>query len=172
MRRLILLVMLLCTLLCVTDASAARRDRATAGLHIEGVTRVTHLSTSGANLYVEVSNTTGRRLVMKRGDVDVMVDGRLRVTVSLRDKVVVPKGYCGEVLLPLRFRSTSSLTLGAIIRRVVNGDTTDVTLTYRLRGGTPLYRRTFRGEDIPISEIFDTLAIQNGILSRLEELLQ
>ena len=101
-----------------------------------------------------------------------MVDGNLKSTISLRDKVVIPKGYAGEVLMPLRFRSTSTLTLQSILRRIAEGDSEGITITYRLRGGTRLIRRSLRGDDIAISEFFDMFAVPKSAILRAEELFR
>ena len=73
-------------------------------MHIEGITRVTHLSTSGANIYVELNNTTKRRLVIKSGEVEIMVDGNPRLTISLREKIIIPKGHSD--IAPRIFQAT------------------------------------------------------------------
>lgn len=159
-------------LVCTTSHVDAAEDMTTRALTIEAVTRVTHLSSSGANLYVAVRNNSRHALVIKRGEVDIMVGGSLKSTISLREKVIIPKGYVGEVLLPLRFRSTSTLTLHSILRRITEGDSNDIAITYRLRGGTRLIRRSFRGEDIAISEIFDMFAIPKSAILRAEELFR
>ena len=141
-------------------------------MHIEGITRVTHLSTSGANIYVELNNTTKRRLVIKSGEVEIMVDGNPRLTISLREKIIIPKGHSDELLLPLRFRSSSTMTLGTIIRRLVTGNYPNITVSYRMRAGTRLFRKTFSEENIAISEFFDTFAISKSTVSELDEFLK
>lgn len=170
MRGLALLFIVTCTLLCTSIESVAQgREQV---LAIEGITRVTHLSSSGANLYLRVRNNSRHTIVAKRGEIDIMVDGNVKSTISLRDKVVVAKGHEGEILLPLRFRSTSALTLQSLLRRIAEGESQNISVTYRLRGGTRLIKRNFRGEDIAISEFLDTFAIPQGAITRLEEVLR
>lgn len=141
-------------------------------ISIEDVTRVTHLSSSGANLYVRLKNNSRRTIVLRRGEVDIMVDGSLKSSISLRDKVVIPKGYDGELLLPLRFRSSSSITLHILLRRIAEGDIQGITINYRLRAGTRLIKRSFSDEGIAISDFFDTFAIPKSAITRTEELLR
>lgn len=163
---LLTLLLLVCAILRV-DAAEGGDARA---ITVNEITRVTHLSSSGANVYVDVQNNSRRTIVIKRGEVDIMVDGNLKSTISLREKVVIPKGYAGEVLLPLRFRST--LTLQSILRRIAEGDSEGITITYRLRGGTRLIRRSLRGDDIAISEFFDMFAVPKSAILRAEELFR
>lgn len=169
MRGLLQFFLLIGVMLCATESYA--RERGARRLEIEGIARVTHLSSSGANLYVEVENAMGRRLVVKRGEVDVMVGGSPKITITLRDKVVIPKHYSGEILLPLRFESAGAIRLGAILRRIVQQDDI-VTINYRVRAGTTLWRRNFCGESIAISEFFDTFASSKGLIGELEELVR
>lgn len=166
-RALLLMFMLLVGATLRVDAAG---DGAVRAITFGDITRVTHLSSSGANLYVDIRNDSRRTIVIKSGEVDVMVDGSLKCTISLRERVVIPKGHAGEVLLPLRFRSTSTLTLHNILRRIAEGNSDNVAITYRLRGGTRLIKRSFHGEDIAISEIFDMFAIPKSAILRAEEL--
>lgn len=165
---LLTLMLLVCAILRV-DAAEGGDARA---ITVNEITRVTHLSSSGANVYVDVQNNSRRTIVIKQGEVDIMVDGNLKSTISLREKVVIPKGYAGEVLLPLRFRSTSTLTLQSILRRIAEGDSEGITITYRLRGSTRLIRRSLRGDDIAISEFFDMFAVPKSAILRAEELFR
>lgn len=157
---------------CCSRAIAHDRGDEPRSLSIVGIARATHISSSGMNLYVEVDNTTGRRLVIKRGEIEIMVGGSPKVTISLREKVIIAKGYDDELLLPLRFRSASTLTLGSILRRIATNDNEEITLSYRIRGGTWLIRKTFCREDIAISEIFNTFAISEAAIAELSELFR
>lgn len=170
MRGWALMLMVACTLLCTSIDGVAQGGKKT--LAIEGITRVTHLSSSGANIYVQAKNNSRHTIVLKRGEIDVMVDGNIKSTISLREKVVVARGYEGEVLLPLRFRSTSALTLQSILGRIARGESQNIAVTYRLRGGTRLFKRNIHGQNIAISEFFDTFAIPQGAITRLEEMLR
>lgn len=171
MSRLLPIMLLLGVLLGASPLSAQCPEEARE-LRIEGITRITHLSTTGANLYVEVVNATRRRLVVKSCEVEIAVSGGRKVTLSLRDRVVVPKGHSAELLLPLRFRSAGTLSTAAILRRIAAGDYADITVTYRLRGGTWLLRRTFSGEDIAISEIFDNFALSKRLITEAAALVE
>ena len=62
----------------------------------EGFERVTHLSTSCMNLWVEVTNRGCWRMVVAEAEVDIFVDGTKRLTLSLRDRVVVPRKSTGR----------------------------------------------------------------------------
>ena len=63
------------------------------GVSIEGVSHVSHLSTSGMNLWLDVKNERGR-IVVNRAKVEIAVDGVKQLELSLREKVVVrgPRG--------------------------------------------------------------------------------
>lgn len=170
--RTIALLLTLISLLCPISMATAASEGASSAITIEGVTRATHLSSSGVNLYVLLRNNSHHTLVLKRGEVDIMVDGNLRSTISLRERVTIPKGHHGEVLLPLRFRSVNSLALQSILRRVAEGDSDDITISYNMRGGTRLMKRSLRGEDIAISEFLDTFAIPQSVIAHVEELIK
>jgi hypothetical protein len=165
--RYIVSVVVALLLFCV-DAEARRREPKVA---IEGVERVTHLSTSGANLWVEVRNDRCARLVLKRGEVEIKVDGTTRVVITLRDKVVVQPRSSEPVLIPLRFKSRSSLSVVSLVRRAINRDMGDVTLSYEVRGGTMLFRRTLKEEDIALRDIIQRLGIEERVIAELEQLI-
>lgn len=151
-------------LLLVLSAEAKSREPKVA---IEGVERVTHLSTSGANLWLEVRNDRCSRLVLKRGEVEIKVDGVARITIALRDKVVV-KGRSREaVLVPLRFKSRSTFALGSLLRRVVTRDIDDITISYEVRGGTMLFRRTLKAEDVGLRDVVERFGITEKVMTEL-----
>ena len=149
--------------LFVTGVEAKGRD-----VVVEGVSRVTHISSSGMNLWLDVRNERCSRLVLKRGEVEIKVDGRTRVVVSLRDKVVVRGRSSEEVLLPLRFKSRTTFALGSILRKVITKDMEDITISYEVRGGTMLFRRTLRGEDVVLRDVVESLGISERVLTQLE----
>lgn len=161
LRRISLIVVAL--FLFVTGVEAKGRD-----VVVEGVSRVTHISSSGMNLWLDVRNERCSRLVLKRGEVEVKVDGRTRVVVSLRDKVVVRGRSSEEVLLPLRFKSRTTFALGSILRKVITKDMEDITISYEVRGGTMLFRRTLRGEDVVLRDVVESLGISERVLTQLE----
>ena len=161
LRRISLIVVAL--FLFVTGVEAKGRD-----VVVEGVSRVTHISSSGMNLWLDVRNERCSRLVLKRGEVEIKVDGRTRVVVSLRDKVVVRGRNSEEVLLPLRFKSRTTFALGSILRKVITKDMEDITISYEVRGGTMLFRRTLRGEDVVLRDVVESLGISERVLTQLE----
>lgn len=148
------------------------------GIHFEGFTRATHLSTSGMNLWVEISNNTRHRIVIKEAELEVHIGGRTATTISLRDKVVVRRGEGREVLLPLRFRSRGAFTLNSIVNRIAANDTEDMTISYRIRGGTMLLKRTFSEQNIAMSEFFNNFAVEDSdatyvtsLIAQLQEII-
>lgn len=161
LRRISLIVVAL--FLFVTGVEAKGRD-----VVVEGVSRVTHISSSGMNLWLDVRNERCSRLVLKRGEVEIKVDGRTRVVVSLRDKVVVRGRSYEEVLIPLRFKSRTTFALGSILRKVITKDMEDITISYEVRGGTMLFRRTLRGEDVVLRDVVESLGISERVLTQLE----
>lgn len=170
-------VIVVIALLCAFDGAAASpcckslEQRLREAVTIEGISRVTHLSTSGMNLWVDIRNDSSSRLVVKRAEIDILVGGGLRATISLRDRVVVERRSSGEVLIPLRFRSKSSFVLGALLRAIVEGRTEDITIAYRLRGGTMLFRRTIERGEVSIRELIDEMGLARDILSELARLV-
>jgi uncharacterized protein (UPF0303 family) len=100
--------------------------------------------------------------------VEIKVDGRTRVVVSLRDKVVVRGRSSEEVLIPLRFKSRTTFALGSILRKVITKDMEDITISYEVRGGTMLFRRTLRGEDVVLRDVVESLGISERVLTQLE----
>lgn len=161
LRRISLIVVAL--FLFVTGVEAKGRD-----VVVEGVSRVTHISSSGMNLWLDVRNERCSRLVLKRGEVEIKVDGRTRVVVSLRDKVVVRGRSSEEVLIPLRFKSRTTFALGSILRKVITKDMEDITISYEVRGGTMLFRRTLRGDDVVLRDVVESLGISERVLTQLE----
>lgn len=148
------------------------------GIHFESFTRATHLSTSGMNLWVAISNNTRHRIVIKEAELEVHIGGRTASTISLRDKVVVRRGEGREVLLPLRFRSRGAFTLNSIVNRIAANDTEDMTISYRIRGGTMLLKRTFSEQNIAMSEFFNNFAVEDSdatyvtsLITQLQEII-
>lgn len=134
----------------------------------EGVARVTHLSSSGMNLWLVIDNATPHRLSIVRGEVHIAINGSVVASISLRDKVRIPRRSCGEVLLPLRFRSYSPHPVWQIVRQVLRGEDSSITISYNIRGGAGLVRRTFSAESIAVSEFFDTFAISREFIGSLD----
>lgn len=178
---------------CVKAIERAVMER----VEVEEISRVTHLSTSGANLWVVVRNDSGARLVIKSGELDILVDGEVRATIALRDKVVIRRRSHDEVLLPLRFRSRNTLALATLLRSLLRnawegtGDISDgvgtntigaplnnagrsgngITISLRVRGGTALFKRTVVLEGMSLGEALSTLGISRDMLAEVERLL-
>ncbi len=122
-------------------------------LHFEEFSKVSHLSTSGMNLWVVLDNESAYRYEIKSCEVDIFVEGSLLATISLRDKVVIPRRAKSEILLPLRFKSRSSFALGRLLWRVIDGRGDDITLSYRMRAGLRLIKRNITTENIALSDL-------------------
>lgn len=136
-----------------------------------GFERITHLSTSGMNLWVEVANRSCWRMVVAEAEVDVFVDGAKRLTISLRDRVVVPRKRTSEVLVPIRITSHSLFSIVGIVGRIATGNRDDITINYRLRAGTPLFKRTFVEERVPIDLLLERLSLPDSEIGVLKQLL-
>jgi hypothetical protein len=136
-------------------------------LHFEGFAKVSHISTSGMNLWVTMDNNTVWRYVVKRCEVDIAIEGKHIATISLRDRVVIPRKQRGDILLPLRFEARSSFALGRLLWRILDGEADKITLSYRMRAGVPIISRNFEQSDIPLSDIIDT---RIGVMEAIEEL--
>ncbi len=149
------------------SAYAAPCHRAERRVVCEGVSRITHLSSSGMNLWLDIDNQTYRRLVLARGEIDILIEGKLLASISLRDRVVIRRHSRAEVLIPLRFRSYGNVVVWQLLRRLFRGDAQDIAITYRIRGGTWLVRRNFSEENVAISEFFDTFAITKELIGEL-----
>ncbi len=136
-------------------------------IRLEGIARVSHVSSSGMNLWLEVTNDTGFRFVARRAELDIMIDGRHVATITLRDKVVVPRRRSSEILIPLRFKSHSSFALVRLLRRIVTGDSDDITVNYRLRAGISVYKKNFKAENVAVSRFLDKFAIRKEHINEL-----
>ncbi len=160
---------------CFVLLSVVRVDACTGGgeerLTFEGFKRVTHLSTSGMNLWVEVTNRSCWRMVVVEAEVDIYVEDAKRLTLSLRDRVEVPRKATTEVLIPIRITSHSMFSIVGIIGRIATGRREDITINYRLRAGTPLFKRTFAEEGVPVEVLLDELDMPESEIGILERLL-
>ena len=137
----------------------------------DGFERVTHLSTSGMNLWVEATNRSCWRMVVAEAEVDIFVSGTKRLTLSLRDRVVVPRKSSGEVLVPIRITSHSLFSIVGIVGRIATGNRGDITISYTLRAGTPLFKRTFAEEGVPIEMLLRQLALSDSEIGVLKQLM-
>ena len=134
------------------EACKPMAERIKERVHLVGVRDVTHLSTSGMNLYVEVDNDTIHRFVINDAEMDILSKGEVIATISLRDKVVIKGHRSSTVLVPLRFKARSSFVLGRLLTRLL-GDSDAMTLNYTIRGGIGPFRRTFEAEGLMIDEL-------------------
>lgn len=140
-------------------------------VEIKGISRVTHLSTSGANLWVNVENRSGSRLVLKRASVSFVVDGEERLEVALRERVVVARKSNGEVLLPLRFSKRNTLSVISLLRRLVRDDIAEVSLDIDLRGGSMLFRKNFEAQGVTLSDALEWLGLTSEDVLEFMEML-
>ena len=170
MRRLLGVVVALGFLLLATvrvEACGGNRGRVT----FDGFRRVTHLSTSGMNLWVEATNSSCWRMVVTDAEIDIYVGEAKRLTISLRDRVVVPRKRTTEVLVPLRITSHSMFSIVGIITRIAMGSREDITISYSVRAGTPLFKRTIAAEGVPIELLLRQLSLPDSEIGVLKELV-
>ena len=146
-------------------------ERIREGLHYDGVSDVTHLSTSGMNLYVDITNDTCHKLVVSSAEVDVIAGGEVLATISLRDKVVVRRKATQTLLLPLRFKTRSAFILNHLLARIMN-QSGELKLNYHIRGGTALFKRTIEQENIAVDELFDNYNIPRSTISELTRMVE
>jgi hypothetical protein len=59
----------------------------------------------------------------------------------------------------------------SLLRRVVEDGAEEITISYILRGGTALFKRSVVGEDIPVREVIEMLGLEQGMLMEIRELL-
>ena len=154
-------LMLLCGVVRV-EACKPMAERLLQRVEVMGVTDITHLSTSGMNLYIEVENRSLHRLVVKEGEVEILAKGEAIASISLRDKVVIKGRRSSAVLVPLRFKARSSFVLGNILKRLATED--DMRLNYRIRGGTGIVKRTLSGKDITAGELLTEELLEQLII--------
>ena len=110
------LVTFIFALCCSVSAQADILDK----FHFERFVTVTHLSTTGMNLWVEVTSEWAHMLIVKKAKVDIMMHGKYVATIELRDKVKIPRRSTTKVLLPLRFTTTNTLTLQRVLRHLID----------------------------------------------------
>lgn len=150
--RLILLVAILLFGRGTAVACQHIAERIMERVEVVGVKRVSHLCSSGMNLYLEVDNDTLHRLVVNTAEIDILSRGEVIATISLRDKVVVRGKRRSTVLVPLRFKARSSFAVGRMLMRLLS-DEQGLTINYRIRGGTALFRRTISAKEVGVDEL-------------------
>lgn len=153
------------------EAREPLSERIMSKVHFVRVVDVTHLSTSGMNLYVEIENETGHRLVFTDAEIDILSHGELMATISLRDKVVLKRRSTNTVLVPLRFKSRSSFVLGRLLTRVLSFDA-DITINYRFRGGIGPFRQTFEQKDIDVKKLLENFKLSEIILKQINDYIK
>lgn len=153
------------------EAREPLSERIMSKVHFVRVVDVTHLSTSGMNLYVEIENETGHRLVFTDAEIDILSHGELMATISLRDKVVLKRRSTNTVLVPLRFKSRSSFVLGRLLTRVLSFDA-DITINYRFRGGIGPFRQTFEQKDIDVKKLLENFKLTEIILKQINDYIK
>jgi hypothetical protein len=163
----ILIIVVVLSLACHTAEAKGHIP----GVSVEGVERVTHLSTSGMNLWVEVANSSCWRMVVAEAEVDIFVGGTKRLTIALRDRVVVPRRATSEVLVPLRITSHSMFSLVSIIGRIAMGNREDITIDYSVRAGTPLFKRTLSQRGVPLDVLLQQLSLPDSEIGILKQLI-
>lgn len=155
----------------VAEACKPIAQRIAEGVDLVRVVDVTHLSTSGMNLYLEVDNDTCHRLVISDAEVDVIAKGETLATISLRDKVVIKGKRTSTILIPLRFKSRSSFMVARLVARALDPNS-DITLDYRLRGGTALIRRTIEGGGIEVKELLRNSEFSASTLREVMDIIR
>jgi LEA14-like dessication related protein len=139
--------------------------------HVERFVAVTHLSSSGVNIWVDVRNDWRHTLVIKKGKVDIMMHGKKVASIELRAKIVVPKRSTTRILLPLRFDSQNTLSFPMILRNLVDKGGLGTTIDYRVRAGLKAIKLTFSEKNVAVSEILNNFALSNDSLKELIELI-
>ena len=82
MCRISLIVVMLVASSAVAEACKPLAERIAEGVKFVRVADVTHLSTSGMNLYLEVDNDTCHRLVVSAAEVDIIDQGEVLATIA------------------------------------------------------------------------------------------
>lgn len=161
------IVMLFVLLFSVNRAHADILDN----FHVERFVAVTHLSSSGVNIWVDVRNDWRHTLVIKKGKVDIMMHGKKVASIELRAKIVVPKRSTTRILLPLRFDSQNILSFPMILRNLADKGGLGTTIDYRVRAGLKAIKLTFSEKNVAVSEILNNFALSNDSLKELIELI-
>ncbi|MDE6862045.1 MAG: hypothetical protein K2J31_04795, partial [Alistipes sp.] len=116
-------------------------------------------------------NGLGYNIVVKSCTAVVCRDGVEIMSVDLRDKVVVPKQSVSEVLLPLRFRADNTMSILALLSRILDGRIEDLTVTLTARLRVSIVSKTFSKQSIVMSEILDTFGVTIDDVKQLIDLL-
>lgn len=157
--------------LFMCSASGVRAEDILDKFCLERFVAVTHLSTSGVNIWVDVRSDWAHDLVIKRGTVDVMMHGKKVATIELRDKIVIPRRTTSRVLIPLRFDAYNTLSFQRILYNLVEKRGFGTTINYRVRAGMKVLKLTFSDKNVAVSEILNNFALSNDSLNELIELI-
>lgn len=168
--RVIIVAVMLVAGSATAEACKPLSERIAENVEFVRVVDITHLSTSGVNLYIEVDNDTRHKLIVTEGEVDVVAKDEVIATISLRDKVVLNRNQTSIVVLPLRFKSQSSFALARLIKHALDPKS-DITLDYRVRAGIPAAKRTIKGEDIPITDLLKNSSFTDLALHQIARLI-
>lgn len=164
-------ILLIIALLLPIGVAAGPLDKYVSKIHFGGFNRATHVTSSGMNLYVTIDNGLGHNIVIKSCSAVISRNGVEIMTIDLRDKVVVPKQSVAEVLLPLRFRGDSSMSILVLLRRILDGRIDDLTVTLTARLRVSIISKTFSKQNIVMSEILDTFGVEIDDVKQLIDLL-
>lgn len=168
MRRLLTIIALL--LLVGNTATACCCTHLGEKIRYAGALSATHLSSSGVNLWVAIENNSAHAVVISRGYIEVCANGRPMATISLRDKVIVPRRSEGEVLVPLRFKSHTLVAVWQLLRSIGTGQRSDITLNYKIRVGTRTIRKTLSGDGVALAEFMEAFAIPRAVIEDFSQL--
>ncbi len=166
-KRLRYFIVLCFTLLTVTSAKADILDK----FHFERFITVTHVSSSGMNLWVEIRSDWAHTLIIKKGKVDVKIHGNHVATIELRDKIKIPPRSTTKVLIPLRFSANNTLSLQRILRHLIQDGGLNTTIDYRVRAGIKVLKINFSDKNVAVSEILNNFALSNESLQELVNMI-
>lgn len=164
-KRLRYFIVLCFTLLTVTSAKADILDK----FHFERFITVTHVSSSGMNLWVEIRSDWAHTLIIK-GKVDVKIHGNQVATIELRDKIKIPPRSTTKVLIPLRFRQKHPI----VAANFASSDPRwglNTTIDYRVRAGIKVLKINFSDKNVAVSEILNNFALSNESLQELVNMI-
>lgn len=161
----------LLALLLIPAAATAGIDKYVSKIHFGGFSRVTHCTSSGMNLYVMIDNGLNHRIAIKSCTAVISRNGVPVMQIELRERTTVPRKALAEVLLPLRFRAESSMSILALLRRIGDGRIDELTVSLTARCRVSIISKTFSMENVAMSEILDTFGVTIDDIERLTELL-
>ena len=140
---------------------------------INSLTRVSHIASTGMNIWVEVTNKSCCRLVIKSATIEVKVDSLERLEITLRDKVVIPRRSNKEICLPIRLKGRSNplFIFTRLLEEVAMGDRANITIDYDIRAGNSLIKRRFSDEDVALETLLESLDPIKGQIESITNLV-